>query len=306
MSTDLDVLLIDGYTRGVNMPSTSNAGQLVLVNDEGNNFIFEDAADAVGVDGTLSAALAPLLRGTGLTVTSGNVLQSRQRPRLLQIQDYFLGGNLTSGSIGSLGWNLLGSGTPAISNAAIITSLFNGGRKTLATSGSTNDHTVLCLGTTETTRIATAADITILQQVGLHSAVSTKRWFFGLLDNMGTEPASASNVLGIYYDSAVSPNYQVIARVSGSGSPTVTSSAVPTSTDQLITMLQPTAGTFQFYIGNTLVGSINSGVPTISMNLGWRLETLSGAIKSAQLGYFNMICKAPSGNVYESDTFLEV
>jgi hypothetical protein len=250
-----------------------------------------------------SSTAAAALRGAGLTVASG-VLAVRRRPRYAQEQDYFVGGNAASGSIGKMGWNLLGSGTPAYARGAPNV-LGSSNRGVLTTSAGANDRTVLSLGESETRDILPASELTLLQCAWNHDNVLTnKRIFFGLMGTFATEPSAAVDCLGIYYDSAVSANYQIIARSSSTGSPTVTATAVPANTAELITIHQASAGVFNFYSGATLLGTISSGVPTAAMNVGWRLETLTTAAKNTNIGYFGF--EAIAANAFDDDTFLEV
>lgn len=242
------------------------------------------------------------LRGVGLTVSAGK-LAPRQRPRNAQIRDYFLSGNNTTGQVGSLGWNILGVGTPTVPRTD---SSFDGvtQRTALVTSGALNDRTVLSLGLTENGKVALASEVKILQCAWrMAGQLTSKRAFFGLHDNLGTEPSAAVNCLGIYYDSAVNANYQIIARSASSGTPTVTSLAVPSNTMELISMVQLTPGTWQFYSGNTLLGTISSGIPTAQMNVGFRCESLTTGARTLHIAYFGM--EANAVGALDDDTFLE-
>lgn len=309
MGTNTDLLLINSFTGGVNMPTTEQAENnyvaRAVVDGDGNvNIEYVPAATAYAADEDVAATLAPLLRGPGLTVTSDDTLAVRRRPRYVQLEDRFMSGNATTGSIGQLGWNLLGSGTPAFSRAAPA-GLASAARGELATSAGANDRSVLSLALTESGGVCDISDVNILQCLWkFDSVLTSKRAFFGFNDDMSQEPSAASACLGIYYDSAVSPNYQIIARNGSAGSPTVTLSAVPADTAQLITMYQATAGVWQFYVGGTLVGSISSGLPTPTMNIGWRLETLAAASKTLHIGYFGM--DATAEGALDDDAFLEV
>ncbi len=261
------------------------------------------ATDAVTADGTLSAALAPFLRGIGLTVDGSNALRPRLRPRLCAEQDFFTGGSAVSGSIGKLGWNLLGTGTPAASRQNPV-GFASAQKLEPATSASVNDRTCLLLGDSETRGVSEAASVKLLQCVWrLDNVLTSKRLFFGLMDDFGVEPAANANCLGIYYDSAVSPNWQLIARAASAGSPVVSSAVVPANTAELVSLYQPVAGTWQFYLGNTLLGSISSGIPTPTMGIGFRLETLAVASKTFQVAYYGH--EIAAAGAFDDDAFLE-
>jgi hypothetical protein len=299
------------FSGGTPMPTTEEAAAgyipIAALDAVGEpTLVYGPATDIITADDTLATSLATHLRGAGLTVDSSGNLAVRQRPRYVQLRDFFITGTAASGSIGALGWNLLGSGTPAAARLSITTTIGNSGKLALSTSSLANERSVLTLGETETRDVAVATDLKILQCVWNHDNILTnKRVFFGLMGTFAAEAAAAVDCLGIYYDSAVSPNYQIIARASSVGSPTVTATAVPANSAELITIYQPTAGTYQFYTGNTLLGTISSGVPTAAMNLGFRIETLSAASKTVNLGYFGLDALPVATTAFDDDTFLE-
>jgi hypothetical protein len=293
------------YLGGIAKPVAADVGKFAVVRLDSlsrPNLSYETQVATVA-DNTFATALATHLRGVGLTVDANGNLAVRQRPRAAQIRDYLLSGNNSSGSIGALGWNLLGSGTPSYTRGS-PTILGSTNRGALTTSSGANDRSVLCLGETEARDILPATDLTLLQCTwNFNGGLTDKRAFFGLMGTFAAEAAASVDCLGIYYDSAVSPNYQIIARSSSVGSPVVTSSAVPANTAELISIHQASAGTFVFYVGNTAIGSISSGIPTTAMNVGWRVETLSAAAKTINLGYFGL--EGVAGGSYDDDAFLE-
>jgi hypothetical protein len=294
------------YLGGIAKPVAADVGKFAVVRlDSLNrpNLSYETQTASVAND-AFATALATHLRGIGLTVDANGNLAVRQRPRAAQIRDYFLSGNASSGSIGALGWNLLGTGTPAYARGN-PTVMGSSNRGALSTSTGAIDRSVLCLGDTEARDVLPASELTLLQCAWNHdNNLTNKRIFFGLMGTFAAEAVAAVDCLGIYYDSSVSPNYQIIARSSSVGSPVVTSAVVPANTAELISIHQASAGTFVFYVGNTAIGSISSGVPTGAMNVGWRLENLNaGTFETENIGYFGL--EAVAGNTYDDDTFLE-
>lgn len=292
------------YLGGITKPTSDDVGKLAVVRLDSlsrPNLSYETQTAAVA-DNTFASTLAQHLRGTGLTVDGNSNLAPRPRPRRLQLSDHFFGGGLTSGGIGALGWNLLGAGTPAYSRTSGATAAI--ARGSIDTTNVANDRTSMLLGTAENLTLISAAELDLLQCVmspGSGAALNTKRIFFGLSSNFATEPSTMANGLGIYYDSAVGPNWQIIARASSSGSP-VDSGVAATGT-QLVWMQQATPGTWVFYVGNTAIGSISSGIPTGGLGVGWRVETLAATARSCGVGYFGM-----SGNiagVFDDDAALE-
>lgn len=296
------------YLGGISKPKAEDVGKIAVVALDSlsrPNLAYQTQTATVAND-AFATTLAPHLRGVGLTVDSSGNLAPRLRMRKLQLRDQFISGGVVSGSIGQLNWNLNGTGTPAVTRSSVTTTLGNSEKLVLATSASANNRSSLTLGETETRDVIIPSEVKILQTQGKLPALTNLRWFFGLLGNFDTEPSAAVTALGIYYDSAVSPNYQIIARAASVGSPTNTGVAVPSNTGELLTIYQPTAGTFQFYSGNTLIGTISSGLPTVACNMGWRLETLAAAAKEAHLGGFILDATADAtANPSDDDAFLE-
>lgn len=251
-----------------------------------------------------AAAVAAAIRGPGLTVDANGDLKPRPRPRRLMLQDYFLSGNTTSGGIGALGWSLFGNGTPAVARAS-SSAINASSRFTLSTSASANNRAVLKLGAAESADIGTVTDFNTLQcVVNFTSTLTDKRFFFGFMGNGDTEAAAAVDALGIYYDSAVSPNFQIIARASSVGSPVVSAVAVPSNSSRILSIYQSSPGVFDFRVANTSLGTISSGLPTAGVDALFRVETLAASIASMQIGYFGAAADI-AGN-YDDDTFLEV
>lgn len=295
------------YTGGFPAPTQEEAEAemipIATVDSVGDPSLRYAPADEVIVaDGTLSAALAPLLRGTGLTVDSSGRLRPRLRPRAVQVSDHFISGGLTSGSIGALGWSLLGTATPTLTRPG--GSLTTASKTLLSTDVNTNDRACLTLANAEASDILGAAQFSILQCCWRHPVLTDRRVFFGLMGTFATEPSAAVDCLGIYHDSAVGASYRIIARASSAGSPVDTGVAAPDNVIELVTIWQPVAGTYQFYSGNTLIGTISSGAPVAACNVGFRLETLTGSAKTLNVNYFGLDADATSA--YDDDAFLEV
>lgn len=240
------------------------------------------------------------LRGGGLTVVSGD-LAVRQRPRYAQIRDYFLSGGTTTGTIGSLGWSLVGNGTPAYARASGA-QIGSTARGSLSTSGASNDRASLVLGDTETRTVIMPSDLVVAQFAITSATNASKRVFMGISSTFATEPSTVADCLGIYYDSAVSANYRVISRSGSAGSATDTGVAFPTAA-HLVTIHQSAAGVYAFYVGNTLVGTISSGISSAAMNFGIRVETLTASARTVTLGYIGL--EAVAAGVFDDDTFLE-
>lgn len=304
--TSLDTLLVDQYTGGMNLPNAAQANFVAVANASGTNLDYKTAASAIVSDDTLATALAPNLRGLGLTVDASNNLQTRLRPRKCMMQDFFMSGTFTSGSIGAYGWNLLGVGTPVIT---YLTGAGIASRKMqMSTSGALNDTAILCLGNTTTIGRVYLSELQLLQSIGLMGAeLTSKRWFFGVSSDMAAEPSVATDCFGLMYDSALGANYRIINRAASVGAPVDTGVAVPSNTGELFSIYNAAGSSnWLFYIGNTLLGSVaKASVSAVAVNVGWRLQTLVAATKQYRPIYFGLESQT-IGSPASDDTFLEV
>lgn len=249
-----------------------------------------------------AAVFAPLLRGVGLVVDGGSKLRPVARPARAEIVERFYCGNQTSGSIGELGWYLLGVGTPAYSKSS--SNMGSGGlRGTVSTSGATNDRSTLCLGFTESTTVLQPSALDVWQ-IGVRlEATATNRMFVGFTDNFANSPAATADCIGILYDSAVSPNWQTVARIASVGTPVITSFAAVAGTPFMLTAVRNTAtGSVALYAGSTLLGTITSSQFTQSgmLNVGYSQTTLAASSASYRVGgaWFRSV---DLGGIYDDD-----
>lgn len=295
------------YLGGFPVPAKEDVGKIPVVALDvlGDPTFSYRTQTALTADGTFATTLAPFLRGAGLSA-DGGVLSPRPRPRYVREQDHFISGGLTSGIIGKLGWNLLGSGTPAYARES-QTASNDTKRVLLSTSGALNDRTTLCLGDAESRLISVPSRVALLQfGSNFASATTSKRIFFGMSSDFATEPSAVAACLGIYSDSAVaSGRWQVISRTGSVGSPVDTGVAPSSAATELLSLYQPTAGTWQFYIGNTLVGTVTTNITTGGLNVGARLETLTAATRSHRLSSCTIV-EDLLGSALDDDAFLEV
>lgn len=243
-------------------------------------------------------------RGVGLTLGTDGKLAPRARMRKLTMVDLFITGGLTSGTIGAYGWNLLGAGTPAISQPS-HTGLGSRNKLTLTTSAGLTDRSVLCLGTSESKSLVVPGDVAILQMITTFAgALTNKRFFFGIHDDFSQIPSAATSCLGFWFDSAVGGNWLLLARDGSVGVPVNTGVAVASDTGELITMLKNSSTSFSFYSGNTLLGTISSGVPSDVSNVGMAVYNVTATSKSQNIGGFCLNSNEVGGSL-DDDTFLE-
>ncbi len=257
------------------------------------------ATDAVTADGTLSAALAPFLRGLGLTVDATNRLRRRIRPRLWQFEERFPGGLLTPGAIGSHGWALTGSATPVLTRSASSPGVI---KLRLATDVNLNDVAAAHLGATASQGVCvpSLAVLRLAQFVVNLPALTTRRVFFGWCSDFANLD-TPSSALGVLYDSSSSPNWQVWARAGGVGAP-VASAEAAVNGDVILSIVQ-VGSVFQFYADDTLLGSASSNIPSAALNFGWGVKTLAGSSANADCAFASF--EAELNAAWDDDTFLE-
>src|SRR5690606_20847178 len=114
MSGWLEALLGKVLNSGIAIPLSKGlnfTSGLVAALNQSTKQIDVTFSPTQGNANAIAPLIAPVLRGVGLTVDAGK-LKPQARPRRAQIQDYFVAGGTTSGTIGALGWQLLGSGSP--------------------------------------------------------------------------------------------------------------------------------------------------------------------------------------------------
>lgn len=242
--------------------------------------------------------LAPVLRGTGMTVES-NTLRPRDRPRRIRESDHFLGGTTTSGSIGKLGWNLYSGtwtrsgnvGTSQSTRNRLVSAVAGAGSLGLGPSGGAG------------TGIFTPSQVDLVQAIVNPISGPTDFAFgFGLSDNADAALSGVADGVGIYAEDGVT-NWQAIVRSGSAGSPVDTGVPVALGTQVLLTV-QRSGTSWVCSVGNTSVTIAST--PTGNVNPSFFCSTADGGT-SAELGISYFGIESPIyGGVYSADTFLEV
>lgn len=249
-------------------------GYQTLVDDAGNTYPRRNRLRARG------ARVADALAADG---TPETLLDLRSNASVLDLHDRFMSGNNTSGSIGALGWLLLGVGTPATSRS-------NGdgsGIRRIATSSSSSDLTALSLGDTATREIIAPSKVAILQFVVSSPGLSDRAHFVGLTEDC-TDLAAPARALGFFYDDAESPNWHVWARDAGSGDPVDTGVILNAATTYVLTIHQHEFGSFRMYVNSTLVATLADDIPASACNVAAVTMTQAAAASQLDLLYFGM------------------
>jgi len=297
--SNLDGRLLDEFTEGINAPSgLQDAFKLARVNADGTNLDYVAAASAVSGDGTLAAALAPYLRGTGMTV-EGDKLRPRDRPRRIRECDHFLGGTTTSGSIGKLNWNLYSGTWSRGTNSGISQSTRNRLISAVAGSGS------IGLGPSGSagTGCLSAVQVDLAQALIIPNAGPLNYYFsFGLSDNANAQIHGVADAVGLYALSGT-PNWQAIVRSANAGAPVDTGVLVSLGSLTLLTVQRSTSS-WTLTVNNTSV-TIPS-LPTGNFNPSYYCSTAtSGSTAELSPLYFGLESPIFTG-AYSVDAFLEV
>lgn len=263
--------------------------------------LYNELTPVLEADNTAAA-----LRGTNLIVNANGTLSPFPRPRRMWDWDYFWTGGVTSGTIGRMGWNLLGSGTPAYTR--ITASLFNSAKAALTTSAVANNRSVLCMGEAENRACSNPRDYFEVEIIWRqNNMLANKRAFFGWSTNMATDPLAVNTSFGIVYDSAISPNYLLISRSGGVGVPIDTGRVVPANSGELVAFAQQASDPtqYQVWLGAStltfvLLGTITA--PNFVGNHGFRTETLAAAVTGIEPGYWGVCSMTQETGVFASDT----
>jgi hypothetical protein len=261
--------------------------------------------DGVGADISLAARANTLpgrLAGGDIGALTRSQLQRLliPRPRQRIERDYFDGGLLTDGSIGSLGWRLY-SGTVTKSNNVTQSSSSNRTRLVSAVAGSG----AMGLGPSGAagTGIFGFAELDIVQAI-VNPIVGPANFThaFGLSDNAAAAPAGVADCVAVYCTQAL-PNWQAIVRSGGAGAPFDTGVAV--SGAQNIILARDPAGTgWSFYVEDVLGATIPS-VPTGNLNpFYYNATTTGGASAETGITYF-MLQSALLGGAFDNDNILD-
>lgn len=292
------------YLGGLTKPTADDVGKLAVVALDSlgkPNFEYLEQTASVA-DDTFASTLAPFLRGVGLTVDSSNNLKPRARPRRFELVERFIGGTTTSGNVGQNGWSIVGVGTPSVTR--VSGDLQSSSKLTLSSSGAANDIAALVLGETASRTVAASAQTELIHLVhNANSDLTNKRFFFGFSTDFAVAPTAASGCLGFFFDQGVSDNWQLIGRSGGVGSPSVTSTAFGGGAE--ILTVHRVSTTYNFYSGNTSIGSLSSGTPTGAMNFGVWMQNINAAVHTHRLGGIWLVSDLLTG-AYDDDAFLEV
>jgi hypothetical protein len=176
------------------------------------------------------------------------------RPRDAAIQDWFCSGNVTSGQIGSLGWNLTGVGTPACTRNA--TGMAASTKLTLTTTAAANDRTTLCLAQNRGGQRGQAVGVRRHpDRAELQRSYGDQAPVFWPSDDPGHGARLRCQFARVPLRFVGRANWLTIARFGTTGTATDTGVAA-SSADALLTIWQQSPMTFRFYIGQVLVGTI--------------------------------------------------
>lgn len=263
-----------------------------------------------------------LLRGVNLEVDALGRLNPCARSGRYFDWDYFCSGNNASGTIGRMGWTLLGTGTPAFTR--ISSTLSSPSKAILSTSNVNGNTSSLTLGDSTGKAVGAPVETVMMQWAWrMNNSLATKRVFYGWCNNFGINPNTSNvNAFGVFYDSSVSPNYIIINKNGNAFSQSFdTGVAVPQNSGQLFTIAKPNPliNNYDIVVATDSAGSVSEQylardvslaaiVPTgYTANLGFFMATLAGVVSSLELGCWNIATNAfPVGAFADASFLLDV
>ncbi len=216
--------------------------------------------------GILTSAAGPWPRSALYNYRSG-----------VQLQDDFITGSTTSGTVGALGWGTGGTITSMTSTAA------NPGQIQLDTSAVSGTISRLNGFGSFPVWMANAIDLTWILKVGTNDANTTIR--AGLTNNWAGNPATD----GIYFEKAdADTNWFAVTRASSTETPrSDTGVAVGTSAFVAFRIVRSTSSA-TFYINGARVATKTTNLPAVAGGPGVMIINSAAAAKTIIADYFEI------------------
>jgi hypothetical protein len=192
------------------------------------------------------------------------------------IEDHFVSGNTSTGSVGGLGW--LASGTvTSISSTASHYGVFQ-----LDTSTVSSTHVRISLH--NTVMVDPAKNHTIVWQTAVNQVDANTTTRFGMVNSVIESPPSH----GIYLEKQdADTNWFCVTTASGSS--TRTDSGVAVSTNYIIFKYVRNSQGVQFYINDTLVATNTTRIPTTFLSPYLGIVNSAAASKTINFDYFSLL-----------------
>lgn len=204
-------------------------------------------------------------------------------------KDDFLGGSSGSASftiatrIGELGWNAINS-TTAVWGAGVALEK-HPGILNVVTSATNNSTASLYLGQAVGTGVVSSTEVEYFQYIVRLPTITSLLTRIGLGQSITTADMGIAGVF-FQYNPAISANWQFTVR--SSTSTTITTN-VPLVANKWYSLEAFYTGTSWIPVINGIVQqTINTNLPSSTLNVGLSLQTLSASGRTLQVDYFSM------------------
>lgn len=240
------------------------------------------ATGATGPTGATGSIAAP---GRYLQDEGGGVYGIYYDKTFIDLRDCFMGGNLTAGSIGELGWSTTVTGTTSLTRLTAVSG--HPGILRLSTGGSATGRLSMHLGPASASGVfinaLETADFLFRTSSLATGATNTRSIAFGFGNDADAAFLGTDSVGFISFPGqdqglgAASNNWLAYSRSGGGGAQQTTVDTGVVSTDttnwrifRIKRVLTPTAQ-YEFYVDGALVATITNNFPTIAQNMGCRV-----------------------------------
>lgn len=277
--SNLDLTLIQDYTGGIRAPRDGQQGDVAIVDSTGTNLEYVDPALITPAAGApFATSMGPFQEGIRVRHDGAGRLNLSIQPKYAFLEDYFCSGGLTSGTIGSLGWNLQG-GAIAATTRSVSDEL--GGVRLEPSSAA---YSAMTLAPAGNQRAFDGSKIHVAQFViSISASIGGLSFAVGFDSTIGS--GTGISRMQFVYDSTV--DGQLRSQTVQGGSVVGSGPGVPLvlDTEYLLTIVQdPDLSTVSYYIDSSLDDThSSSGIG--SMDLGFGMTGLGRQMNVFYFGY---------------------
>ena len=196
------------------------------------------------------------------------------------LTDEFIGGLLTTGNAGSLGWGLTTAPTVVASVANHV------GIRQIPTSTTSGNVNAFWLGAQNTDNIQynDLCDFTFVIRI---TDISTMTAFVGAMDAMTTAVGNQDRY-GFEYIAGTDTYWRMVTGNGSASTRTNTDITVVNNTWYTLRVVRTGSGV-DYYINGVSKGSITTNLPDTALNFGFHVQTNTAALRSMQCDFFNLV-----------------
>lgn len=199
----------------------------------------------------------------------------------IDIFEEFMMGLLTSGNIGDLGWGLMGTAPTYIASVAN-----HNGIRQLPTTTTSGAISALWLGSAHNNDVILQTNLCDFTFVVRLTDITSDTAFVGAMDAMGTAVGNQDRYGFEYIDS--SDTYWMMVTGTGSASTRTATSVTVTANTWYKLRVVRTATGVDYYINDSLVGTITTTLPDTALSFGFHIQTNTTVAKYLQCDFFRM------------------